>query len=70
MKLILSGVQTDELDYSAYEQKLSEITSIKLQNITNLSHEEQFQLENTILKQAGNYFKLIKNLLDEIKDEV
>ena len=37
MKVTKSGVQPDELDYSLYEQKFQEITSIKLHNITTLT---------------------------------
>ena len=70
IKVTISGVQPDELDYSLYEQKLQEITSIKLEYITNLTDGEQFQLENSMLRQSANYFTLIKDLLHGIKDEV
>ena len=70
MKVAYFGLQIDQFDYSSYEQKLRQITSIKLENITELKSSEQIFIENSFIKLAQAYFKQIETVLKESPEDV
>ena len=70
MKITYFGVHPEDFDYSTYEKKLQEITSIKLTYINQLQSSDENQIENSFIKLAQAYFREIELLLKEMSEEV
>lgn len=62
--------QKPKIDYSEYEKLLKKISSVQLQNLTDLEIEEQYIeiVANKIL--AENYIGQIQKLLNETSEKV
>lgn len=70
MKIAYYGLQTDQFDYSTYEQKLRQITSVKLVNINELQTSNQEIIENSFIKLAQAYFRQIESVLKELPEDI
>ena len=70
MKVSYFGVHPEEFDYSEYEHKLRQITSVKLDQINDLQSHDQQNIENSFLQLAQSYFKQIEIVLKNIHEEV
>lgn len=62
--------KTEIIDYSLYEKLLQRISSIELQNITDLQTEDSLTFEESFSKQSESYYKQIEQLIQETSKEV
>ena len=58
------------LDYTAYEQLLQKITSVQLENITDLHSDNHIQFEESFLQISETYYQKIAQILRETNKEV
>lgn len=66
----LPGLDTIDFDFSTYEKKLQQITSVQLDNITDLHSSISHSVEESFLELAHDYFLKIEQLLNQTSEEV